>query len=114
MKAWRRAFFLICTFALMLVFGASCQKTYSLGPTSPAGSSGTPTATPNYCQTLTPVPGAQNTGIYWGQAFVGFSNNNGTPFYICALYLLVNGNPESTAGVTLIGPSSASPIPYAG
>src|SRR5690349_8344798 len=112
----RRAILYSCSLLLILAFGVSCQKTYSVGPASSTsgGGSGTPTSTPNYCQTLTPVPGAYSTGIYWGQAFLATSNYYGTVYNIADVYLLVNGSPETTAAVSVIGPGSTSPLPYYG
>jgi len=114
-KLRRRAFSCLFSLLAILAFSISCQKTYSVNPVSSSsgGSLGTPTSTPNYCQTLTPVPSVPS-GIYWGQAFLAISNSSSGTFEIADVYLLVNGNPEATASVSIIGPGSTSPLAYNG
>ncbi len=106
--------FLIFT-GLLSVLSLACQKNYSVAPltASGPGSGGAPTATPTCVSIPTPVP--PTGGIYWYQGFVASGSNYGSTGTDAEVYLLVNGVPVSTAGVTVSGTGlSPTALAYGG
>ncbi len=118
-----RKFLALFAFLFLLILGASCQKTYTVSPLSPGSSGSVPiptaTSTPvpfNICATLTPVP-VTPSGIYWNTAEIvlGVVNyaSSTSPIFAVELDLLINGNAETTTGVTVLaGGSPYASVPY--
>jgi len=93
--------------------GTPCTATVTVTPTS------TFYLIPTYTPYPSPTAGPPPSGIYWDSSLVGhdvFSTvSSGTTIqFLAFVELAVNGNPESTCGVTLTCPGGPVPLPYRG
>jgi hypothetical protein len=104
---------------LPLLFMINCNKNYQLAPLSSSSSSGSSPVTNQLCiqMTISPTPGPPSTGIYWLGAnvtnnfqFAGFVSQATT--FQCDIFMILNGMPESTCGVTVTGPNGSAPVTY--
>jgi hypothetical protein len=95
---------------LALLAPLACVKTIGVNPVIPIIPTPTPTFTPA-CPAA-PIPASP---LPAGIAYQGEIDNlvyNGTPQFAATLWIAVNGVPESTDSVSLLGPGANLPLAY--
>lgn len=104
-----KKYILIAGLFLAALLPLACQQTYEVPPLSISTPSGPTTVCTGPC-----TVGQCAAGIYWLGGHVWNYDLNSAFQYAAELTLAVNCTPETTAGVTLTGPSVNLPLTYSG